>query len=155
MKIHFQKLFDYDYWAVKRLGTAMLAAGELPERPQTLYAHLLSANHIWQSRISSIKPQLTVWGEIPSSMWLSQLEQNRQQMVALLDTLSSADFERIVTYTTTQGISYQNTIEEILMHMITHSNYHMGQMNILLKPFLSPQDIMYITFVRDKNLPVP
>ncbi len=154
MKNHFERLFDYDYWAIKRLGTVMIAAGDLPERPQNLYAHLLSANHIWQCRMSGTKPHLSVWEDIPRSQWIIQLDQNRQQMTALLDGISAIDFDKVVSYTTSQGILYQNTIGEIMMHMITHSNYHMGQINLLLKPFLSPQDIMYITFVREKNLPV-
>jgi uncharacterized damage-inducible protein DinB len=154
MKTHFQQLFDYDYWAIKRLGTDMLTVSELPERPQCLYAHLLSANHIWQSRMSGGMPQLGVWENIPRNSWLSQMEQNRVQMLALLNVFSADDFEQNITYTTAKGISYQNTVTEILMHMIAHSNYHMGQINQLLKPFIPPVDVMYITFVREKhNLP--
>jgi uncharacterized damage-inducible protein DinB len=151
MNSYFKRVFEYDNWAKLRLATAIGKASELPERVAALYAHLLASNHIWQSRLLGIPAEMTVWEAIPPENWLQQQEANHKQIMDYLQTANPNIFDEEINYKTTKGIPFRNTVEGILSHMLTHSNYHMGQINLLLKPFLNPlPDLMYISYQREQ-----
>jgi uncharacterized damage-inducible protein DinB len=152
MNRYFQRLFECDNWAKLRLANAISPVTEVPERVLSLYAHLLASNHIWQSRLLGIPAEMGVWEPIPLAGWLEQQQANHRQIIGFLQAANNDSFSEEINYKTTKGIPYQNTVEGILSHMITHSNYHMGQINLLLKPVLDPlPDLMYISYQREQK----
>jgi uncharacterized damage-inducible protein DinB len=152
MNGYFQRLFDYDHWAKLRLASAIRTLPEIPERVISVYGHLLASNHIWQCRLLGNLPEMGVWEPIPPESWLRQQELNHMQITSFLEAATVDDFAKEINYKTTKGIPFQNTVEGILSHMITHSNYHMGQINLLLKPVLEPlPDLMYISYQREQK----
>lgn len=150
MNSYFQEAFEYDNWAKKRLANAILGLQDIPQRAKELYAHLLSSNHIWQCRLLNLNPEMQVWEPIPMADWLDQQERNHVQLQEFLKTCPAAHFAETIHYKTTTGVPFQNTVQGILTHMLTHANYHMGQINLNLKPVLSPlPDLMYISYERE------
>jgi uncharacterized damage-inducible protein DinB len=150
MKNHFQRMFQCDYWAMCRLEAAMDGLQEIPERALSLYAHLLATQYVWQCRIMSIPYTMNAWPQIPQAAWPATLQQNQELIMSFLENLKDEDFDKVIYYTNSIGVPYSSSIEDILTHVITHSNYHMGQINILLKPVLQPlPDLSYITFRRE------
>jgi uncharacterized damage-inducible protein DinB len=152
MNDYFQRLFEYDNWAKLRLANAIRTAPEIPERVVSVYGHLLASNHIWQSRLLGNPPQMGVWEPMPPESWQRQQELNHSQIIGFLQAANAGEFSKEISYKTTKGIPFENTVEGILSHMITHSNYHMGQINLLLKPVLDPlPDLMYISYQREQK----
>lgn len=152
MSSYFQRLFEYDNWAKIRLAQSIGTLQEVPERVISLYAHLLASNNIWQARLLGTTSTMAVWEHIPVSGWLAQQEVNQKQIIEFLQQANGDFHTQDVTYKTTKGIPYHNTVEGILSHMITHSSYHMGQINLQLKPFLDPlPDLMYISYQREQK----
>jgi uncharacterized damage-inducible protein DinB len=152
MKNHFQQMFQCDYWAMTRLGAAMSDLQEVPERVLSLYAHLLATQHVWQCRIMDVPYTMNAWPEIQRKDWQATLQRNQELILPFLENLSEEDLEKVVSYKNSAGISYSNSVGDILTHVITHANYHMGQINILLKPVLQPlPDLSYITYRREIN----
>lgn len=149
MKNHFQRMFQCDYWAMTRLGAAIGGLQEVPQRALNLYAHLLATQYVWQCRIMSVPYTMNAWPRIPQEAWPETLQRNQELIVPFLENLSEEDFHTVIFYKNSLGVSYSNSIEDVLTHVITHSNYHMGQINLLLKPILqSLPDLSYITFQR-------
>jgi uncharacterized damage-inducible protein DinB len=152
MHSYFQRLFEYDNWAKIRLAAAINPLPEVPERVVSLFGHLLASNHIWQSRLLGTTAEMAVWEPIPVANWLKQQAANHEQIIHYLQNANNVSFDKEINYKTTKGIPFQNTVEGILSHMITHSNYHMGQINLLLKPVLDPlPDLMYISYQREQK----
>jgi uncharacterized damage-inducible protein DinB len=152
MNSYFKRVFEYDNWAKLKLATAISTLPGVPERVLSVYAHLLASNHIWQSRLLGVPAEMGVWEPIPLAKWFSQQATNHTQIISYLDSVESSSFSEEINYKTTKGIPFQNTVEGILTHMITHSNYHMGQINLLLKAFLDPlPDLMYISYQREQK----
>ena len=150
MNSYFQEAFKYDNWAKKRLASAVLGLEEVPTRANELYAHLLASNHIWQCRLLDLSPQMQVWEPILSADWPAHQERNHVQLQEFLKNSPEEHFRAVIDYKTTKGIPFQNTVQGILTHMLTHANYHMGQINLVLKPVLSPlPDLMYISYERE------
>jgi uncharacterized damage-inducible protein DinB len=153
MNSYFQEAFEYDNWAKKKLAGVIIGLGEAPERANELYAHLLASNHIWQCRLLNLEPQMQVWEPIPPINWLAQQERNHAQLQEFLKNSPTERFAETLHYKTTKGVPFQNTVQGILTHMLTHANYHMGQINLVLKPVLSPlPDLMYISYEREPRL---
>lgn len=126
-----QDLFHYEEWATRRLFDTALRLPERPERADLLCAHLLCAQRIWISRILQEESPVGVWEPISPLQWIPWLERNLEDLRGVLISLTPG---RIVTYQNSKGISFRNTLEDILQHLLLHGAYHRGQIAQLLKP---------------------
>jgi uncharacterized damage-inducible protein DinB len=118
-----QHLFNYDEWANHEILTVLKTSGT--DRSRKLLAHILSAERLWLERIQQ-KPQSgAVWPD-PT---LEQCEKEIDELAAAWERYlqSDADFERKVTYKNSKGEPWSSREEDILLHVITHSAYHRGQ----------------------------
>jgi len=152
MQTYFLGLFNFDYWANKKLLSAMQEAGFLPERVKNIYSHLLATTQIWHGRLIGIKTEVAVWENFPQDNWLTILEENKIRMETYLKDLTEETFNTGISYTNSKGLAFYTLAEDILTHMIAHSNYHQGQIVAGLKPILATlPDINYITYCREKQ----
>lgn len=101
---------------------------------KTLY-HFWDAQEIWLTRLRG--DQITDW---PSKHFagtfkdaLHQFKDSSQQLAEFAQSLDDAFFSTPITYTNTQGQSFVNTPEEILMHVCNHATYHRGQLVTMLR----------------------
>lgn len=61
--------------------------------------------------------------------------------------------DKKILYRTSQGVQYENRIDEILFHLFNHSTYHRGQVVTLLKKEgFTPPVTDYIMLKRDHLL---
>lgn len=151
MKDYFFNLLAFDYWTNVRLIQAMQTTTDIPQRAKDLFNHLLATTRVWKSRMVGEMQNVEVWQEFKEEDWPQLLDQNYHLMKSFLEGLEEADLYRKVRYYNTKGISYETVISAIFTHLIVHSAYHQGQIVSLVKPFLiSPPDLMYITYTREK-----
>lgn len=131
MRDHFKELFEYNHHYNQRLAEEILASEDkLPNRSIEIFNHILSAHHIWNSRIRGQQPSYSVWAMHP----LSRLKAiDRENFDASLEITGNADFETVVEYATSQGLPFSNTVKDILFHVINHSTYHRGQLALLFR----------------------
>jgi uncharacterized damage-inducible protein DinB len=67
----------------------------------------------------------------------------------VLAQLSEEDLDRPVSYTTTDGRPFTNSVGEILMHAAMHGQYHRGKVNLLLRQEqVAPAPVDLIAFLR-------
>ena len=121
---HFQRLFAYDDWANQAVLRLLPSA---PPRCLELLAHILSAERLWWERLRQRTQSFPVW----PNFTLHECEQQAKEIPHLwrdyLSELTEEGLSHTVLYKNTLGESWSNTVEDILIHVYTHSVYHRGQ----------------------------
>jgi uncharacterized damage-inducible protein DinB len=140
---HFHRLFAYDQWANREILAVLLTA---PARSLELMAHILAGQHVWFDRLKQQTQTFPVW----PTFTLEQCAQQANELSQLWnDYLSTAEYDRIITYKNTFGEPWTNRVEDILTHVIAHSVYHRGQIATNMREAgLTPAYTDYIHSIR-------
>ena len=118
----------------------------LNEKIHVLMSHILDAHEIWNTRILKVPTQFSVW---QLQDWDKMQEINEDNHSVSDVVLDSKELDEIVNYTTSTGEKYSNSIQDLLFHLINHSNYHRGQINAELKSLgLKPLITDYVFYKR-------
>jgi uncharacterized damage-inducible protein DinB len=121
-------LLAYDAWA--NLETARsLREGDDPTALK-LMAHVVGAQRVWLARIGGERSPLPVWPELALAEIIQHLE---EILPAWRSILGRTPAEHRVAYTTVRGEPFENSVEEIALHVVLHSSYHRGQANASLR----------------------
>jgi uncharacterized damage-inducible protein DinB len=135
------KLFDHLEWA----DALILGALRVSPDPRALeiYSHILGSEHVWISRVRGEKPKLAVWPELTVDACASLAAENARELRTFIGQ------ERMVHYTNSAGAQFDSSVEDILLHVATHGQYHRGQVNLLLRQSgASPAPVDYIAWAR-------
>ncbi len=135
---------SYNLWANERMGHLLMAQGDsiLYTEQKSSFAsiaktvfHIWDAEVIWLTRIKGIA--LTDW---PSkkfaggkSEMLKGLINSSTELVQFIKEIDEPFQQEKLVYKNLKGESYENTMDEILFHVINHSTYHRGQIITLLR----------------------
>lgn len=95
----------------------------------TLFSHILSAQHIWAKRIRQEQPNYAVWEVFQPVDFEIVYQAN---MSLLQDILATKVLTDEIAYQNATG-SFKNSIAEILMHVCNHGTYHRAQLAKMLK----------------------
>lgn len=147
MKAFFTGLFEYNHHCNRQLEELFAAhAGNIPGKVPLLYSHILNAHHIWNSRIIPSHQSFTVWQLHAMETFQAIGEDNFKNS---LHILSGYDIEKLVSYNTSRGDQFSNSIKDILFHVINHSTYHRAQIATELKQAgIAPVSTDYIFYKR-------
>ena len=108
-------MFDYDQWAnLKWMGVAHQIGQE------ATLLHIVQAQIIWLTRIEGTMRWEPTLEDFPLHLERSVRSWKR--------FLFAADMQKIISYTTFQGVACDNTVGEIARHVINHGTYHRGQL---------------------------
>ncbi len=124
---HFKRLFAYDAWANQEVLAGLRAAAQAPARSAEFIAHLLAAERLWLDRIEQRQPAVRVWPEFTLQQCETMAADLSQLWKGYLDATSEGDLAKLVDYQNSKGENWKSRIDDILMHVITHSAYHRGQ----------------------------
>jgi uncharacterized damage-inducible protein DinB len=126
MTAHIKRLFVYDDWANREVLGSIRVAGS-PGHPLKLMSHILSAERLWLERMTGQGQTFPVWPDFT----LEQCEERAAGLPLLwkefLSPANESELSVPVTYKNTKGESFTSPKEDILLHVITHSAYHRGQ----------------------------
>ena len=133
MKTYFLKLFNYDVWASKTL----LAKFELqyPVNPKIyeLMSHILSAQRIWLDRCTGVPDTVTRFMDRLPGQVKSDAEIYHFAWKEFISSQQPADFERRVGYINFKEEHLEDTLTDILAHVINHGTHHRGSIITLMK----------------------
>ena len=137
---------SYNLWANLESLRSVQAAANVPERALAVIAHIPGAERVWLERVYKTgKPAIPWPGCTPD-------EAEREIRASARDwreLLMSADLANKVAYANSKGDRFENTLEEIVTHMLFHGAYHRGQVAGLLRASGSaPALTDYIHYVR-------
>jgi uncharacterized damage-inducible protein DinB len=130
---HFNRLFACDGWANQEVLSGLRASPPPLPRALSLMAHIFASEHLWMERLQEKPQTLPVWPEFT----LAECEIQAAQLPVLwknyLSGRSEADLVKLVSYQNSKGETWSSRKDDILMHLITHSAYHRGQVATLVR----------------------
>lgn len=119
----------------------------MTERLSTLINHILNAHQIWNSRLLN-QSSFDRFQINPNHSLRSINEENYRKSLLIVND-DNTDLENIITYQTSTGDSFHNSIEDILLHVINHSTYHRAQVATDFKQLgIAPPISDYIAYKR-------
>jgi uncharacterized damage-inducible protein DinB len=130
---HIVQLSRYAEWADTLLIRALGAATPAPPDAQRELAHVVGSAETWLSRIQRRPARVAIWPSLSLAELAALAPTVHGSYAAYLATLTDADLERTITYVNSAGLSFTNTIVDILMHVALHGQYHRGKVNLLLR----------------------
>lgn len=141
------QLWLYNDWANKLLLNVMeLHEETLPAPCLHLFSHIVNTQMIWLSRINGEPSPVAVWEDHPLSTCGSY---HKLSSAGLQQKIDGSSGEITVGYANTKNISFQNSLQDILLHIFNHGTYHRAQIATEMKRNgLEPVNTDYITFVR-------
>jgi uncharacterized damage-inducible protein DinB len=90
--------------------------------------HILNAHELYNCRMEPAGYQPpTPWDMRPLEELVAINENNFQVSLGIIRLY---DFDTNIMYTTFKGNAMENTVGDILFHLINHSTYHRGQITV-------------------------
>jgi uncharacterized damage-inducible protein DinB len=133
MKIELERLFAYDAWANREMAQALRSAATPPARAMQLLAHIGAGQRVWLGRLQQDPGPEPVWPELSLDQCDAAFAELGQRWQKYFLQVSDADLLTMVTYTTSAGETWTNTVEDILRHLALHGCYHRGQIATYLR----------------------
>jgi uncharacterized damage-inducible protein DinB len=144
-----RQLWDHSAWADDELIRALTGPQGAPEPAWREYAHTLGAAEVWLSRLQARERRVAVWPSLSPQECAALKTQLASEYAALLAQLSEEELDRPVSYETTDGRAFTNSVGEILTHAAMHGQYHRGKVNLLLRQEqMTPAPVDLIAFLR-------
>ena len=120
------RLFSYDAWANREIVRSLRETPDFPPKVLKLLGHILSAELLWHERIEGQKQRLAVWPDLS----LAECEALAQRLEGIwrhyLEPGETA-LAKEISYKNSKGEIWSSRAEDILLHVVTHSAYHRGQ----------------------------
>lgn len=123
---HLRRQFTYDAWANREV-LGLTVCLDPQARPLRLLAHILSAELLWLQRIRRQPQSLPVWPDFSFDQCQSQISDLTLLWPEYLAEISASSLSEDVAYQNSKGECWNNTVEDILTHVLLHSSYHRGQ----------------------------
>ena len=124
---YLRRLFAYDDWANREVLAALRNAPNPPARSLKLIAHILSAEGLWLARINQEKPSLPVWPELALAQCEAEGDALGTSWRSYLEECKEAGLSHQIRYVNSKGETWSSQVDDVLLHVITHSAYHRGQ----------------------------
>ncbi len=147
MKSFFTELFEYQHHYNQALGNIFQDnPGKTSAKALQLYNHILNAHQIWNNRIYPQQPTFGVWDIHPTAACKSIDQDNYAHSILIMDNV---DLNTNIDYTNTKGLTFNNSIRDVLFHIINHSTYHRAQIATEFKQnSLEPLNTDFIFYKR-------
>ena len=143
---HLLKLLEYNFWANDLFITRITANEPIPAEIQKQLSHLLSAHQIWLGRINGRGSLPSVWESIDPETWEGV---NIELYNETTDLIKSISLEKTFFYKNTRGIPFQNSLKDLLTHILHHSTHHRAQIALLMRQHnILPPQSDYIFYLR-------
>jgi uncharacterized damage-inducible protein DinB len=145
-----RRLWQHAEWA----DAILLAALEtIPDSPladvMREYAHVLGAEEVWLARIEGRPSTTPVWPALTLAEAAALSAQIRSGYTRLLAEQVDAALSREVSYTNSAGQAFVTPLDDILLHVMLHGQYHRGKVNALLRMAgADPAPVDFIAFAR-------
>ncbi len=134
MKNYFKGLFKFNEWANHRYLVCLEEADVKNDRLPILLGHLISSQIVWLHRIKDLPTSpFPLWEHYKLRELRSMLEESTTNWTNYLEDHRFETFEEMIFYKNSKGVKYENTIGQIITHVIHHGTYHRSQMAVLMK----------------------
>lgn len=147
----FHRLPDYLEWSNSRTLLSLEAIpSELTEATKK-FSHIVAAEETWLARLTGRPAALEVWPKESSlalaKSWITLNAEGYRKFLS--PSTGSLQLDRTIHYTASTGGEFTSIVSDVLMHVISHGNYHRGQIASMVKASGgAPAVTDYIFFTR-------
>ncbi len=147
MRNFFNELIEYNRYCNQKVAEVLINnEAKLTVKTKSLFSHLISAHQIWNARILANQKPFEVW-QTHLVVDYQLIDQNNFENS--LSILSTFDLDQVINYKTSSGIQFQNSVRDVLFHIINHSTYHRAQIATEFKDTdIAPVNTDWITYKR-------
>lgn len=125
MKAFFKELFEYNnHYNEKIISVMTENPDNVSERCVKLLSHILNVQQIWNSRI---QPGQLAYERFEVHQIQDAYDINKKNFEQSMRILDEYELDRVIQYSTSKGQIFNNSVRDILFHVINHSTYHRGQ----------------------------
>lgn len=143
------KLVDHLEWADGRVLDSLRAMPHADARALEIYAHVVGAEHVWLQRMRERPAMVAVWPSLSLDAAAVLAAENADGLRGIIASSSTEQLQRVVPYTNSAGLSFESSLEDMLMQALLHGCYHRGQIALLVRGAgAEPAPTDYIAFVR-------
>ena len=133
LKDHFLHLLKYNDWATREAAESITGFEKKDQRSVELLSHIVSAQKVWLNRTLQRDFHSDPWQKHSVEECVSHSTSQTSEWINLLENMSEKDLDKRIEYTNSKGEIYNNTIKDIVMHLINHSTYHRAQIATLVR----------------------
>jgi uncharacterized damage-inducible protein DinB len=117
----------YNAWANDTLFRAMRAK-DAPAASFRAFQHILEAEMTWSNRILGLdRPNIPLWGPVSLSRCDDWLLTARRQLEQIVAGDAASGFERTFAYRNSTGREFQDSVGQVLEHLLIHSAQYRGE----------------------------
>ena len=152
-----QMLYDYNYWAHRRVWDCVTQLGdEAFYRPldysigsiHSQLVHTMGAEWIWFSRLQGMSPTAILKDEVYPTHDAVRAKWNtiEAEIRGFLTNLNPNRFLEKFSYNTTKGIAHEDSLLGILIHVVNHGTDHRAQILAMCHQLDGPtveQDLIF------------
>jgi uncharacterized damage-inducible protein DinB len=152
MRDYFLKLFKYNDWANRRICGAVSRAGNIDSKALAILNHIVLVQRLWLDRIQGVSVAYHYWDPAPVAEILEASEFSSRDWVQFLSVVSPDGWNRRISYVNSRGVSFVNSIEEVITQVINHSTHHRAQVSLMLRQAgHQPPVLDFISFARNEE----
>lgn len=149
MKANLIQLFHYSHWANRLILDQMLEHQVEDEKMIFWINHIVNAEQVWMDRI-----ELGTTSASPITMRSLEacsqaLNAEHGRIIRFLNALEEVGLSERIAYHNTKGTAYENTLQDILYHLVNHCTHHRSQIAARLREQgIAPAPTDYIFYLR-------
>ncbi len=130
---HFIHLFKFSDWATERTAESIRSTQKITPDAIKLLSHIISAQYVWLSRITGEKNNMTVWDNFTIEECFTLSVEATSKWINLLEGKNNEFLEKRIKYKNTKGDEFENSLKDIITHVLNHSTYHRAQIAQIVK----------------------
>jgi uncharacterized damage-inducible protein DinB len=143
----YARIFAHLDWADRR-ALDMLRATPHADALRRL-AHVLAVEELWLARLEQRPPSQPVWPALTLDACAALADANRARWAAYLAALTPDALAREVDYVNSAGAPFRSRVDDVLLHVAMHGQYHRGQVALRVREAGGePAGTDYIVFAR-------
>lgn len=151
---HFKKVLDADEWAFSEiLNNIKLQDVSSSAEARVMAHHIIMGYDVWYRRVfNEDLAGLKFWSDIQIPQLAVYAYETYNKWRNALINEDITDFGQLIEYKDLHGNTHQSSIDEILIHITSHSAYHRGQIQSLMKnQGIAPVKNDLIVYFRNQN----
>jgi uncharacterized damage-inducible protein DinB len=127
-------LIEHLVWADRAVIDFVKSQGNVPARVMEILAHVLAAEQVWLKRIDKYPGNApSVWSKLSLAERESLAAENADALRNFVPHIDGESLHKTVTYVNSRGEEFENTLEDILLHVCMHGSYHRGQIAAIVR----------------------
>lgn len=157
-----QTLYDYNYWAVERIGSATAQVSQeqflVPTTNsygslQKTLVHTLDTEYGWRMlcQHQTITPDMNPAAFPTFNVLKARWREEEQAMRSYLTSLTDEDLISTIRYTNDEGVIRERVLWHCLLHVVNHGTQHRSEAAAMLTEYgHSPGDLDFTLFLSER-----